>query len=227
MARTSDREKVQELRRSGLSIRSIADKTSVSKSTVSYWCRDIILTRSQMRALIESEKRGRIRGLLQAAEKKRARRLQDTATEAQKGKRDVGAINKRDLFMIGIALYWGEGYKKGSDELGFTNSDPRIIRVFITWLRTCYGAQSEDLIARVSINAAHAHRESKVVRFWSEVTNIPLRQFTKTSFIKAKLRKNYKDQDVHFGTLRIKLRRGSALRRRILGSIEAVAAETN
>lgn len=57
-----------------------------------------------------------------------------------------------------------------------------------------------------------------MVSFWSKVTGIPRTQFTRTSFIRTKVKKVYDDKDNHFGTFRVKVKNGTNLLRRILGA---------
>ncbi len=132
----------------------------------------------------------------------------------------VGKLSRRDLFIAGLALYWGEGYKGLSQELGFTNSDPVMIRFFIEWLWRVYKVSPDKLILRVSINGSHLSRVVEVERYWSRLTRVPLNQFTKTSLIKTAHKRVYGNESVHYGTLRVKVRSGTDLRRQILGSIQ-------
>jgi hypothetical protein len=222
MALQSHREKVLFLRKKGESINEITQSLRLSKSTVSYWCRDISLSKQQLKTLAKKQLRGGMLGRLRAAEQKRTRRIEQTNLDMSHGARDVNTLSERDVFILGIALYWGEGYKSGNEECGLTNSDPAIIIAFITWLKCVYKINNEDLILRVSLNETHRHRAIVVEKHWSKITNVPLYQFTKTSFIKAKTQKKYKNSDQHFGTLRVKVRRGTSLRRRIIGSINAL-----
>lgn len=219
MAKIKERERAQAMRRNGASITRIAQEVGVSKSTVSYWCRDIQLTKDQLDRLTQASKHAGRKSLLKTAELKRQRRLKDTSEARQLGANDVGGIAHRDLHMLGLALYWGEGYKTGNEECGFTNSSTDIIRVYICWLKTIYGVNEDALILRVSINKEHKNREQAVLAYWSKVTGVPLSQFTSTSFIKSTSKKVYANKDRYYGTLRIKVRRGSMLRRRILGSL--------
>ena len=145
--------------------------------------------------------------------------MSNISAEMERGARDVGTLSQRDLFLLGLALYWGEGYKNGNEECGLTNSDPAIITTFIEWLRRIYAIPSTDLILRVSVNETHRHRVQIIEKYWSQMTGVPLSQFTSTSLIKARSKKAYADAESHFGTLRVKVRRGTALRRRIMGSI--------
>ena len=215
------------MRSEGKSISDIANLLHASKSTVSYWCRDIVLSPKQIRLLAERRLEGGATGRLRAAEIKRAVRLDAIQKESMRGARAVGSLSQRDLFILGIALYWGEGYKTGNDECGLTNSNPDIIRAFIRWLEEIHDVKRPDLIARVSVNEAHKHRVREIEKYWTHIIDIPLSQFTKTSLIKARVRKLYKNHDAHFGTLRVKVRRGTALRRRILGSIAEIARQVH
>jgi len=213
------------LRQGGESISKIAEILSASKSTVSYWCRDISLSAKQIQNLAQRQNEAGAVGRLRSAEKKRAVRIEAIQTEAKLGSQAVGLMTQRDLFILGVALYWGEGYKSGNEECGLTNSNPDIIRSFILWLKRIYSIPSSDLILRVSINRIHRDREGVVEEYWSKITVIPRSQFTKASIIKARSRKIYTDPTQHYGTLRVKVRRGTALRRRILGSIEAISKQ--
>src|SRR3989344_155462 len=139
-----------------------------------------------------------------AAEKKHHMRLEKEKFLLVAGRKDVGKISRRDLFILGLALYWGEGYKGLSDELGFTNSDPAMILFFIRWLSKVYKIKPNQLILRVSINASHTHRVRQVEYYWSRLTGIQLSQFTMTSLIKTAHKKVYANKNTHYGTLRIR-----------------------
>src|SRR3989344_534727 len=219
------REQARGLRKKGESIARIATMLRASKSTVSYWCRDIALSSKQIQSLVQKQENAGALGRLRAAEKKRSARLARIESESKTGSKTIGALDQRDIFMLAIALYWGEGYKSGNEECGFTNSNPDIIRAFILWLRRVYNVPSSDLILRVSINQTHRNRVDAVERYWSKATGVPRSQFSKASLIKTISQKIYPDPQRHFGTLRIKVRRGTALRRRILGSIEEIGKQ--
>jgi hypothetical protein len=220
------RERARLLRRSGESINDIVHTLKAKKSTVSYWCRDIRLSQTQIEKLAQKSLMGGRVGMLRAAEHKRQARIMSEAKEMRRGGIDVGSLSKRDVFMIGIALYWGEGYKRGNEECGLTNSDPRLIKFFLRMMRSVYGIAKKDFILRVSINATHKRRADEILEYWSKVTGIPKAQFTQSSFIFASRRKITRDPSGYFGTLRVKIRRGTNLRRRILGSIAEIQKQT-
>lgn len=216
------RESARRLRERGRSIAEITEALQAKKSTVSYWCRDIRLSAEHLKRLTAKKAAGGRLGILRAAELKRTERLAAVQKETLRGARDVGRLTRRDIFIVGIALYWGEGYKRGNEECGFTNSDPGIVKSFIRWMMDVYDIKREDFILRVSINATYKGREKEIKSYWSSVTGIPLSQFTRSSFIFAAQKKTTRDPATYFGTLRLKVRRATALRRRILGSIAEI-----
>lgn len=224
MANIKTREKARSLRSLGKSLSEIVDLTNASKSSVSFWCRDIVLTKSQIKSIQSKMIHEGRKAFIALGEKKRKDRIEREKISKNKGQKDVGNVSDRDLFFLGLGLYWGEGYKRGSGELGFTNSDSNMIQIFLKWLYEIYGVKPEDIILRLSINKIHEYRISKILKYWSVVTNLPLTQFTKTSVINSKTKKIYSDPENYFGVLRVKVRRGTELRNRILGSLEKLGA---
>ncbi|MBI2618016.1 helix-turn-helix domain-containing protein [Candidatus Kaiserbacteria bacterium] len=222
MAKIKERAEARLLRQRGMSITDIAKKLNLSKSTVSYWCRNIVLSSEQKRRLQEKAKHAGIRQFIILGEQKRQNRLTRDHAERKRGIQDVRAVSDRDLFFLGLGLYWGEGYKHGNSELGFTNSDTTMIVVFLKWLKRTYAIKRKDLILRVSINEMHKKRIKKVLTYWSSITHVPLSQFTKPTFIHTASKKHYANYDEYYGILRVKVRKGSPLKQRILGSLEAL-----
>jgi DNA-binding CsgD family transcriptional regulator len=223
MALTRLKIRAIDLRKRGKSIGEIARQLKHNKSTVSTWCRNIVLSDRQRHEITRRQReRGNI-GLLKAAEMKRSQRMIETSKQRELGQQDVGNLSSRDIYMIGLGLYWGEGYKNGNGEFGFTNSNPAIIRAFLRWIENAYAIGRPELILRVSINARYRTKNDAAIRYWSRITGVPQSQFTKTSFIRATHRKTFGNSDHYFGTLRIKVRCGTSLLRRVLGSLEHVA----
>lgn len=225
MAKIKERTRARELRLHGRSIKEIAETLRVSKSTVSNWCREIQLSEKQIEKIAKRSKHHATAALLRSAEERRTKRLADVATASTHARERTLPLSRRDRYILGLGLYWGEGYKTGNQELGFTNSDPRMIGFYIRWLEEIFDISKSDLTLRISINKVHQKRIHRVTQYWSQVTGIPVRQFTKPSFIVAKLKKVYADHENHFGTLRIKVKKGTQLRREILAAIEFIAED--
>ncbi len=222
MAKTAEKERAWAMRKQGGSIKEIARLLNVSTSSVSYWCKDIALSNAQIARLQERQHRAALQAVLKYAEAKRAARIVKEKSIMRAGCEEVGSLSRREMFIAGLALYWGEGYKSGNGELGFTNSDPRMIVFIIKWFKDVFGVQKEDLVLRVSVNKLHELRIARIEHFWSETTGVPISQFTKSSMIQTISRKVYANSENYQGTMRVKVRRGTDLRRRILGGIEGL-----
>lgn len=224
MAKFKEKEKAILIRKQGVSISDIAAKLNVSKSTVSMWCRDIVLTKDAITNISTRSDSKSTKALLNYTESLRIKRQENTEISKEKGKNKLGLLSPRDIYCIGIGLYWGEGYKRGSQEFGFTNSDPGMIKFYVKWLKIVFGVDKDDLILRVSINELHRSRIQLVESYWSKLLSIPLSSFTKPSLIKTQSKKIYSNSETHFGTLRIKVRRGTNMRREVIGALEALSA---
>jgi len=125
--------------------------------------------------------------------------------------------------LVGLGLYWGEGYKGNNGELGFTNSNPDIIQFYLSWLRL-FGISKDDLIFRLTINDAFKMKETHLKQFWIIKLEVKENQFTKTTIIKSVLKKADLSKGNNYrGILRVKVRRGNALKNRILGAIDHIS----
>jgi len=224
MARIKEKNKVLKLRRKGRSINEIVKKLSVPKSTVSQWCRDIQLTQEQIERLTKRQESGSYKGRMKFLERIRKVRIEEVARLRKEGLKEIGNLNKRDLFIAGIAMYWSEGYTySGGDQVGFTNSDPKMILFMLKWLREICKIPVEQLSLQVKINKIHKNRIRDVENYWSKLTKVPLSQFNKTILIKSNIKKIYPNSNIHYGTLRIVVHQGTKLRRKIHGWIEGLA----
>lgn len=210
------------LRKKGVSVNTIARELHISKSTVSTWVRDVHLSVEQKNILENTRKNAGQTAFRKAAKAKHVKHSALTLLAEKKGAKDTSRLSKRDVFMIGLGLYWGEGYKKGSAELGFTNSDPKIIRFFIRWVYESFGIEKDRLILRITVNQTHTAREKEIMSFWEKVVGVSNLQFTKTSFAKTKQKRFYENHAIHYGTLRVKVRKGSILRSRILSALKTI-----
>lgn len=209
------------LRRRGMSIKEIAREVEVSQSTVSRWCSDIILSAEQRNLLEEKRRKAGAKALAPWIRRNRELKQKDIRKQSALGHQDLGRMTKRDLFMLGLGLYWGEGYKRGSQEWGFTNSDFGMIRIVLDWLHKCYDVPIERIIARLTINTRYKTQAENLMRMWSRETGISRSQFGRPTFISG-YNSSKLNERTYRGTLRIKVRRGTSLRRRILASIDEI-----
>lgn len=193
--------KAQELRHQGKSYNEIMQKMYLKKSTVSDWCKDIHLTNEQLRKLYESKKTGGLKGSIIAARLKQKARKKLTEELFQKGRKEVGTLNKRDKFMAGIAFYASEGTKSDKG-CAFANANPAIIQFMIQWFRE-FGKVSKDKF-RGAIWLHSGLSEVRAREYWSAITGIPLEHFYKTYIAVNKKNSNKIRKNIHeFGVFTI------------------------
>ena len=221
MTKLTIQKKAKKLRQEGFGIKTIAYKLSVSSSSVSRWCKDVELSPAQ---IIELKRRAhdpfygrRLDNILRQKQIK----LNKIEKFKRQGIKEVGKLSKRDVFIAGIALYWAEGFKKDR-RLGFANSDPAMIRLFLKWLTKYCHVPKDDVRLRVGLNISHKDRIEEVQNYWSKITEIPISQFQKPFFQKFVWKKDYPKPNEYFGVLRIRANKQLPLFRKIHGWIEGL-----
>jgi len=222
VAKPRERIKARELRRQGVSVKEIAKRLDVAKSTASLWVRDIVLTKEQLEKLYKRMLKGAEMGRALGALKQKQDRLKRIESSKKKGCKLLSKLSERQFFIAGLALYWAEGSKK-QRRISFCNSDPEMIKFLILWLEKCFHISVERLSCYVGINQIHEKRKNKVKTYWSDKTGIPIAQFTKTSFKKVENKKTYANWENHYGTLTVTVRRPAEFYYDILGYIHGLS----
>jgi transcriptional regulator with XRE-family HTH domain len=221
MAKSKEKIKARSLRRKGLSIKKIASRLGVSKSSASVWCSGIKLTEEQIGKLHKQMVIGGYSGRLKGASIQKEQKRSKINYYLREGEKNIGVLSDRELAVAGIALYWGEGGKKDS-RVRFYNSDYLVIRFIMTWFRKVLGVREEDFIMRVTVNGIHEERIDEINNYWSRITNIPMNQFGKAILIKTKNKKVYENHFQHYGTLCVGIKKSSTLFYKIMGLIKAL-----
>ncbi len=222
MAKSELRIKARKMREKGESVKAIARLLGVSKSSVSLWVRDIILTFEQYQTLQKRSIKGGEKGRIIGAFIQKKRRLDTIIQMENLGIQKFLKLSDKEFFTAGIALYWAEGTKK-KREFCLCNSDPNLIVFMIRWMDKFFGIKISQIKAVVGINEIHRNRDGVVKDFWSNVTGIPLSQFRQTSFKKSKVSKVYENFNEHYGTLGIHVLKGSQFYYKMLGLIKGLS----
>jgi len=173
-----ERKEARKLRKdSGLSIRDISKRLKVSRSSVSLWIRDIILTDDQIKVLRDNNPilNGQMAGTIKNKQiwmKKRK--------EFQKIGRMMAKENS-SLHLMGCMLYWAEGHRKNNRSVvSFVNSDLAMIKLFIRFLKECFGLSIKDI--KISINChTDAHTVEEIETKWLEELSFPRECLNKTT----------------------------------------------
>src|SRR4030042_3600829 len=112
MAKSQLRLLARDLRINGFGIKTIAHKLEVSSSSVSLWCRDILLSDAQIKEL-ERRSHDPYYGLrLKNVQKQQEKRKEKIQRLLEDGIREVKGLTNKELLVAGISLYWAEGFKK-------------------------------------------------------------------------------------------------------------------
>jgi predicted transcriptional regulator len=193
-----EKEKARSLRKKGYSMNQIIKETGFTKSSVSLWVRDIVLTKTQEKKISE---RGRS---LESIEKRRFARLSNEQAKRQiifdKAKEDYASISREELKLIGIILYLGEGGKTSRGMARLANSDPLVIKIMMRFFREICNVEEKKFRAFIH-TFIHADVE-KTEKYWSKITGIPRGQFFKT-YTKPSAASLQKRNKLPFGTLDI------------------------
>lgn len=222
MAKSLLKIKARHLRKQGKSIREIVNLTNIPLSTVSYWCRDIRLTKTQLARLIAKERSPSYKGRLLAAEKLKRERIQKIKLLKNEGIREIGTMNDREFFFAGLGLYWGEGYRS-QEQIGFTSKDEKIVKFILPWFKKFFGINNADFIFRITISENCQKQTNEIEKYWTQLTKTSLRQFTKHSFIKTPHKKKYERPEDYYGTLRITIRKSRTAHRKLMGWLEGLS----
>jgi transcriptional regulator with XRE-family HTH domain len=221
MAKSKEKIKARKLRRKGESIKKIANLLSVSASTVSLWCRDVKLTNNQIENLRKRQTDPFYGKRLDYYLKKKKEFSLKLLNLKNEGISSIGKLTKREIFLIGIALYWGEGFKKDS-LAGLATLDINIAKFFVFWLKNSFKIEVKDLLLRVTANISYKSEIRELEKYWSNNLKIPVAQFSKPFFQNTKWKKVYENKDNYHGVLRIRVRRSINLLRKIFGYIEGI-----
>ena len=199
----------RELRAQSWTLHEIARELGVSKGSVSVWVRDV-----------DFEPRPRNRGhpshRPHPLTVKKAAEIERCRVEAE---RWISSIPDGALTAFALALYAGEG-AKADGPIVFANSDPTLIMVFLTWLRTEIGVDERRLRMRLYL---HDDLDLEpALEFWSDRTGIPLSQFNTP--IRPTARATVRRNRHRFGCAAV-VYNSRSVHRRVMAMIEAITSE--
>ena len=209
-----------ELRRKGLSYSDIQNSINVPRSTIAYWLKNIELSDEQSEKL--KAKRSAV--AKSNSEKRTTRILRETEEIKNSSAKEVGGITKRELWLMGIILYWKFGnqndLKKG---LHFTNSDPELVKLFLNWLTDIGKIRDEEMAFDIFLHKNQKNDTEQLISHWSKVTGFSRGHFSRFYFYKAgKAKKIRTVKRSEFGLLRVRVKASSMLARQMAGWIEGV-----
>lgn len=214
--------KAIQLRKKGYSYGLINEQLGVSKSTLSNWLSGIPFhpNREVLRRISKAS--------LKMTRTKQYEKFRIWNAIKQRATNEIGTITKRDLCMLGLGLYIGEGTKSYST-VAIANSDPKIIKLAIGWFSKIHKVPKENFVLEI-----HLYPDSNVseaIKFWTVHTGIPQTQFIKTQVDRRTNKSSAKRRILPYGTahLRVKTkgdpRFGVQLLRKILAWTESTTSQ--
>jgi hypothetical protein len=177
------------LRKQGKSIRKIESSLGIPRSTLSYWLRNVKLTKSQYKILENKHKKSLIKARKIAVvwhNKQKTNRLRFAENEACKTLLKIDS-NKETIELALALLYLGEGFKK-SPRTGMGNSDPLILKFFLKIMLDIYKIDIQKIRFELHIRADQ--NPELIKKYWSKELNAPLNRFKSVSVDKRTTGKN-------------------------------------
>lgn len=192
-----DKEVAFHLRLNGKSYNEIHNALKIPVSTLSDWFSKIEWSRNMAKKLataVQKEHTARIVEL----DKIRGIHLKRVYEEARKeAKEDLIELKYNPLFIAGLMLYWGEGDKLTGHSTKLSNTDPGLIRLYVSFLKKACRIPEEKIKAHLLIYPDLKDKECR--SYWARESGIAPIQFTKSSTIQGK----HKTRRVKYGVCMI------------------------
>lgn len=215
-AKDADRERARTLRREGKTYKQIRAEIQVSNSTLSLWLRDLPYPKPDRAAHAAHMHRVR-------SQRSAERRV----TDKVEAEAEIGRLTDRELFILGVGLYWAEGtkdkvaHRRRRERITFINSDPYMITTFLAWLRLME-VSPQRWRFRVSIHESAVVAEAE--EYWQQVTGAPAAHFLRATIKKHNpLTTRLKTGDDYHGCLVVDVVRSAQLYRCVEGWWRGIA----
>jgi hypothetical protein len=123
---------------------------------------------------------------------------------------------------MGCMLYWAEG-ARNRNQLGFTNSDPDMVDLFVHFLRRCYAVRPERMALTVNVHLGNGLQLDEIETWWLTRLGLPPASLRRSIVNRPSRASQGKRRTLPYGTARITVS-STALVQNILGAIQAYAA---
>lgn len=216
------KKKAVKLRDRGYSYNMISKDLDIAKSTLSNWFKE-----RPFKPNLDVLKRIQY-GPIKSAERSHNKKVAEIEKLKQLGIREIGKLSKRDLWILGIGLYIGEGTKT-YENIRIINSDPAVIKLAIKWFKEICNINNDNMTVTLHIYPDNNIREC--IKFWMKTTRLPLKNFRKTQIDLRKDKSIIRKKKLLFGTAHINIickgnsDHGVRLHRRIMGWINGVFSQ--
>ena len=221
MSKFEEKQRAIKLREKGYSYSEVLKQIPVAKSTLSLWLRSVGLSIKQKQRLTKKKLESALRG----AKKKREQKIVLINKIHQEAEKDIKKITRRELWLMGIMLYWAEGSKEKrfATNIQFSNSDSVMIKLFLRWLLDICKIDYNRIGFSIYIHENHKYRLKKIVDYWIKQIGFSKKYLTGVYFKKGNPKtKRTNIGENYYGVVRIRVRRSSDLNRKIIGWIHGI-----
>jgi len=201
-----------------LSYSAIQKELSVAKSTLSEWLKPFPLSREkilELKRLGWKNSEAKIEMFRETMRQKREKKdkgmYEKYLTQFQK-------VSDEAIFISGLVLYLAEGGKTNNYTVSLANTDSRIIKFFVKWLRVFFQVPRSRLRAHL-----HLYEDmdiAKETEFWKNELSFKGSQFYKPYVTKLKRASFLYKESFRHGTCSVMVS-NTELKRRIMMAIKA------
>lgn len=121
-------------------------------------------------------------------------------------------FDRMERILIAATLYWGEGNKQ--HELNLVNSDPALIKVFVTCLED-FGVSRKQL--KLSIRIFQDMDPEKCANFWAKVVGVERKDILSINVLNGK-----KQGKLEYGMCRVRVVKGAPYFKMLKSCIELI-----
>ncbi|MBM3206411.1 MAG: hypothetical protein FJZ43_02210 [Candidatus Staskawiczbacteria bacterium] len=225
-----DKQKALKLRLQGKSYTEINSILGVPKSTLSDWFATLEISAEVQQKISKRTQKNALESLLKRNKLQTYYAEQRARDIRERAKREVSKLSKNELFLVGVSLYWAEGYKrpvvikgkiKTRHAVSLTNSDPYLVKMFLRFLREICKVPEEKITAGIRI---YEHQNANyLLDFWSKTTVITPSKFNKFYYGLSKSSLGKKPFNIlPYGTIQIRVN-STELYHKIMGWIDGLA----
>jgi len=168
-------QRIIDLRKKGRTYTEIANTLKVPKSTVAWWLRGGVKIPKSLEKQMLERSRKKWRRNINEFNKVYAKIRSEKAAKIrekykEKAAKEIKKISKKNLRLIGSALYWAEG-SNHRNSLRFANSDPMMIKVIMKFFREICNIPDRKIKARIHLYPQT--NQPKAINYWKNITSLP------------------------------------------------------
>ena len=160
------------LRKQGKSYSQISGELNVPKSTLSVWLKDVKISLEAKNKIQERIKSTSLEKLIER-NKNRPKIIEIQHNKLREAaKIESKKYLKDPLFIAGLSLYWGEGYKRGAEgskwkSIDFTNSDSEMIQVMVKFFVKFFKITPKEMRAQIMLH--DSSKTTITINYWSKI----------------------------------------------------------